>query len=81
MTNFIKDNGGLLAILGVMWVITLGFLEWRASVHATDALAAAGIVPQAKIIHMEDNIEDNEEDIKDLTTRWNNLVDAISRDP
>ncbi len=76
--SFVKDNGGLLSVGAVVWVVTLGFLEWRASVHASDALAAAGIVPEATITAMKDDIEDNEEDIKDLTSRWNNLVDAVA---
>ena len=62
----------------IVWGITLGFLDWRASVHASDALAAAGIVPEAKIESMEGDIEDNSEDIDDFEDRWNRLVDAIA---
>jgi len=64
----------------VVWGITLGFLDWRASVHATQALANAGIVPEAKITAMEDDISDNKDDIGDIEDRWNRLVDALAAD-
>jgi hypothetical protein len=62
----------------VVWGITLGFLDWRASVHAANALANAGIVPEAKIAAMEGDIEKNEEDIEGIEDRWNRLVDALA---
>ena len=62
----------------VGWAMTLGFLDWRASVHASNALKEAGIVPEEKITAMEDDIDENAEDIDDLTDRWNRLVDAIA---
>ena len=71
--NWILGGG-----FAVIWAMTLGFLEWRASVHASDALAAAGIVPEAKIVAMEDDIEDNTDDIDDIEDRWNRLVDALA---
>ena len=71
--NWILGGG-----FAVIWAMTLGFLEWRASVHASDALAAAGIVPEAKIVAMEGDIEDNTDDIDDIEDRWNRLVDALA---
>jgi hypothetical protein len=62
----------------VIWAVTLGFLDWRASVHASTALAAAGIVPVEKITAMEKDISENEDDIDEIETRWNRLVDALA---
>ena len=62
----------------VIWGMTLGFLDWRASVHTAEALAAAGIVPMATITAMADDISDNENDIDDIEDRWNRLVDALA---
>lgn len=82
MNDTVKAPAWVWWLLGggfvVIWGITLGFLEWRASVHASKALAAAGIVPKPTIEAMKDDIEENEEDIDDLTDRWNRLVDAIA---
>ena len=76
--NWIKENGGVLVVGGVVLAIIAGYMEWRIGANVTSALADAGIVPEAKIVAMEDDIEDNKEDIGAIEDRWNRLVDALA---
>ena len=80
MTNFVKDNGGILTVMVFLYALSMGFLEWRAQVHAQDYIAekTAGIVAPEKIEAMDDNIQENEESIEAMEDRWNRLVDAIA---
>lgn len=59
--NFIKSNGGLLAVLGVCFVLAAGYLEWRIDVNQRAQLAAADLASPAAV-------EANTESIEDLET-------------
>lgn len=76
--NWVKENGGVLVVGGIVLGIIAGYMEWRISANVGAALAEAGIVPEAKIIAMEGDIEDNTDDIDDIEDRWNRLVDALA---
>jgi len=78
MSNFIKDNGGPLVVGAVFLAIILGYIELRIPPIVVAEIESRGIVSSDKIDSMEGDIEDNEGDIGELTTRWNRLVDAIS---
>lgn len=87
MNSFIKDNGGPIVLVAIAAAAIAGYIELRLpsdadlKVLVDNKFLAAGVVPIHRMDSAEEDIEDNEDDIKDLTTRWNNLVDAISRDP
>jgi len=84
--SFIKDNGGPIVLIGVAAAVIAGYIELRLPSDAelqakVDAkFVAAGAVPVHRMDSAEDDIEDNKDDIKTLTDRWNNLVDAISKE-
>lgn len=59
--KFLQDNGGLLAVLGVCFVIGAGYLEWRIDVNQRAQLAAADLASPAAV-------EANTESIEDLET-------------
>jgi len=76
--SFVKDNGGAIAVGAVVLAILAGYMEWRIGANVGDALAEAGIVPEAKITAMEGDIDRNEGDIDGIEDRWNRLVDALA---
>lgn len=84
--SFIQDNGGPLALAVLVMAFCAGYIELRLPSEAdlqakVDAkFVAAGAVPVHRMDSAEEDIVDNEEDIKTLTNRWNNLVDAISKE-
>jgi len=61
-------GGGLVLV----WAMTLGFLDWRASVHATKAITESSMVDPSKV-------KANEESIKDLEKADDKLYDKIER--
>ena len=67
LKNFILGGG-----MALIWVMTLGFLDWRSSVHADNALKAAGLVSPALV-------EANTESIKDLEKNHDKLDGKIER--
>ena len=76
--SFVKENGGPLIIGAVFFGIIAGYIELRIPPIVDKKLQTVGLVAPAKIEAMDENIEENEEDIDDLTDRWNRLVDAIA---
>ncbi len=67
VTGWILGGG-----FAVIWAMTLGFLDWRASVHASDAITAASMVNPA-------DVEANAESIKDLEANQEKLENKIER--
>lgn len=43
----------------IVWGITLAFLDWRAAVHADNAVASLNIASDAKVIEMDKKIDSN----------------------
>lgn len=44
----------------IVWGLTMGFIEWRASVHANNAVIQAGGVSPAQFEGLEDRVGDLE---------------------
>lgn len=84
--SFIQDNGGPIALAVLVMAFCAGYIELRLPSEAdlqakVDAkFVAAGNVPPHRMARAEEKIEDVEEDVDTLTNRWNNLVDAISKE-
>ena len=72
--NFIKDNGGIIAVAAVSLAIVGGYVELRLNAK----LETMGLVKPVEVVAMKDDIQDNEDDIDGLETRWNNIVDAVA---
>ena len=65
--NWLIGGGFMIA-----WGVTLGFLEWRASVHAEEAIVGAGFASPSAV-------EANAESIRDLEKEADKLDDKIER--
>ena len=70
--SFIRDNGGVLVIVGIVAAILAGYAEWRIDVAVTDKLEKANIVSPDKIGAMEG-------DISDLKRADDKMDDKITR--
>ncbi len=75
--KFIQDNGGLLAVGAVAMILLGAYAEWRIDRAVSDALASAGIVPEAKIEAMEGDIADNKEYIRKTEDKVERIVDIL----
>lgn len=69
-------GGGLLFI----WGVTLGFLEWRAAVHADDAIVNAGFASPANVAANAESIKDLERDAEKLDVKIEKIVDILLED-
>ncbi|KPK72257.1 MAG: hypothetical protein AMJ84_04525 [Acidithiobacillales bacterium SM23_46] len=74
--NWIKENGGLLAIMAFGAVILGAYAEWRIGVAVSEQLASQDLGTDAKIVSMDTNIaankalaERNREEIDDAERR------------
>lgn len=67
MKNWLLGGGFV-----VIWGITLGFLEWRAAVHADQAIVGAGFASPAAV-------EANKESIRDLEKEADKMDEKIER--
>ena len=80
MRKFIADNGGILAVLAVCFVIGAAYLEWRIQVNATAAINNAGSVTPAQLEAALKDIARNGEDIDSLEKvdeRFESKIDRI----
>lgn len=75
--SFIKDNGGVLAILGIAVVILGGFADWRISVKVEAALAEKGFATTDKITEIEEDIIMQKETHNKDTEEWKRRVEKI----
>ena len=66
-----------MAVLAVGLAIVAGYAEWRIDRAVSDALASAGIVPEAKIEAMEGDIADNKEYIRKTEDKVERIVDIL----
>jgi len=74
--NWIKENGGILAIMAFGVLVLGAYAEWRIDVAVDDALASQDLGTDAKIVSMDTNIaankalaERNKEEIDDAERR------------
>lgn len=82
--SFVKDNGGPIALVLMFFGAVAGYIELRlpsdADIQAkVDAkFVAAGAVAPHRMDQAEKDIDENTDDIDDVQTRWNNLVDTLA---
>ena len=81
MSDFLKNNGGLLAVGGVLWVAAMGILDWRIDVAMTEKLEAAGMVSPEKVQGMEKDIQETREqhvaDSERMDSKIERIVDIL----
>jgi hypothetical protein len=54
--NFIGENGGILAVLGICAVIGGAYIEWRIAVNVSDTFEAASQVEPHRMDRAEEDI-------------------------
>ena len=64
----------------IVWGMTLGFLEWRASVHADQAITDAGMVNPADVAANKESIKDLEDRADRLDNKIERIVDILLED-
>lgn len=70
--TFIKDNGGVLAVLGVAMVLLGAYAEWRIAIAVDAKFVEAGSVAPHRM-------DQAEEDINKLETQDERFDDKIDR--
>ena len=71
--NFIKENGGVLAVLGVAVVLLGAYAEWRISVAVDTKFVEAGSVAPHRMDQAEEDIDKLE--VEDQ--RFDDKIDRI----
>jgi len=80
MNDFIKENGGPIAIAVIALAIGTTYLEWRIDVHTTKAISNAGAVTPAQLALLQKDVEtigDAVEDNKIRHDRTDTKLDRI----
>jgi hypothetical protein len=80
VSEFIKNNGGVLVVLGVVVGIGMGYLEWRIEEQAEAAINAAGSVTPEQLESAIKDILANKESIGRLEKtdeRFEGKIDRI----
>lgn len=78
--NWIKDNGGMLAVAVVLFAVVTGYMELRAPGIVKAQLEANGIVPKATITGMEEDITDLEAEDEKLDGKIERIVGILLED-
>ena len=68
--NFIKDNGGILAVIAIVAVMVYGYMELRAPKLIADEVANKAYAQQK-------DVNDNSDDIADLEARHQADIDKV----
>lgn len=80
MKNFIQSNGGMLSVLAVFAVLGAGYLEWRIAVAVDTKFLAAGSVAPHRVLMVENDIVDLEEQDEKLYDKIERIVDILLED-
>jgi len=75
--RFIRDNGGMLAVLAVVAVLLGTYAEWRIAVNVKSQLDATGQVAPHQIIAIEKDIADQKETHNRDSERMDNKIERI----
>jgi len=84
MKQFIKDNGGLVAVIIVALAIGAAYLEWRISANLDSKLVAAGLVSPDKVQSIEDDLDDleteHDSDIERVESKAERIAQILIED-
>ena len=75
--TFVRDNGGMLAVLGVMLVVLGAFADWRISVKVEEALGDKGFATSDKITEIEEDLADQKVVHKEDRDRMDGKIERI----
>jgi hypothetical protein len=79
--SFVKDNGGMLAVLGVALVVLSAFADWRISIKVEEALANKGFATSDKITDIQGDLAEqkvvHKEDRDRLDGKIERIVDIL----
>ena len=78
--NFIKGNGGVLVIVGVVAALLAGYNEWRISVAVTAQFEAASLVNPASVEANTESINDLEKADERMDSKIERIVDILLED-
>ena len=77
MSNFIRDNGGPIAIAVIALAIGAAYLEWRIDEITEIKLAEAGIVSADRIDGIEDKVKDTREQHRRDSERMEDKIERV----
>ena len=82
--SFVKDNGGMLAVMGVAVVLVGAFADWRIAVKVEEALAEKGFATHDKITEIESDLAEQKvvhrEDRDRIDSKVERIVDILLED-
>jgi len=78
--SFVKDNGGVLAVIAVIAAILAGYAEWRISVAVAAQFSAASLVSPASVAANTESIKDLEGADLRMDNKIERIVDILLED-
>jgi hypothetical protein len=75
--KFISENGGVLAVLGVVALMMAGYAEWRISVAVSDKFEAEAQVEPHRMDQAEEDIKELEAEDDKLDVKIGKIIDIL----
>lgn len=80
MSDFIKENGGIITLLGIAALGIAGYIEWRISSNVESTLDSQGVVTVSRMQQAEKDIADLEKHDEKLDDKIDKIVDILLED-
>jgi hypothetical protein len=75
--KFLNENGGMLAVLGVVTILLGAYAEWRISVAVTDKFEAEAQVEPHRMDQAEEDIKELEAEDDKLDVKIGKIIDIL----
>ena len=75
--KFINENGGILAVLTVMFALMAGYAEWRISVAVSNKFTEAGAVAPHRMDQAEKDIDELKSEDDKLDVKIGKIIDIL----
>lgn len=77
MRTFIRENGGVLTVLGVAVLILAGYVEWRISENVFRAVHAQQLAKAADVTDLRADLEGDINELKAANNKLDGKIDQI----
>lgn len=77
MKQFVKDNGGVLTVIGVAVVLLGGYAEWRISANVGKVLEAENLASASSVATLKEDLKDDIDDLEGDIENLDGKIDQV----